>query len=134
MMIARTYMLPEEVINAHILLYAANTAELADWRQVVDLAERDETVCRKIVWIPDPDALEDSFEAFRARSFLATPWHASGITLNAPLDHSQGLAQRILTKAGLSIQAAERWVSSAQQLRDDPETLVEELVATREIL
>jgi hypothetical protein len=134
MMIARTYMFPEEVINSHILLYAANTAELADWRQVVDLAERDETVCRKIVWIPDPEALESSYEAFRARTFLATPWEASGIKLNAPLDHSQNLAQRVLTGAGLSIHAAEHWVSSVQQFKDDPDTLVEELVSTRGIL
>jgi hypothetical protein len=134
MMIARTYMLPEEVINSHILLYAAKTAELADWRQVVDLAERDETVCRKIIWIPDPDALEKSYEAFRSRTFLATPWQASGIKLNAPLDHSQNLAQRILTEAGLSTHAAEHWISSAQQFSDDPDTLVGELVSTRGIL
>ncbi|TAX29819.1 ABC-three component system middle component 1 [Rhizobium leguminosarum] len=127
MVIARSYMRPDEVINAHILLCAIATVPLDDWRQVVDLTERDERVCRKIVWVPNRDALKDSYDAFRARTFLATPWLTAGTMVNAPLDHNQGLAQRILVKNGLSPMAAERWVELSKQNRDDPDSLVAEL-------
>ena len=40
MVIARSYMRAEEVINAHLFLCAINTASSGDWRSVIDLAER----------------------------------------------------------------------------------------------
>ena len=126
MVISRSYMRPEEVINAHIMLCATATDPLQDWRQAVDLAERDERVCRKIVWIPDHDALEKSYENFRMRTFLATPWLAAGTVMNAPLDHNQDLAQRILVRSGLSRPAADRWVELAEQLKDEPDTMIAE--------
>lgn len=47
MVIARSYMVAEEVINAHIMLIALDPDPLKDWRRAFDLAERDETVCRR---------------------------------------------------------------------------------------
>lgn len=131
MVIARSYMRPEEVINAHIMLCATSTSELADWRQVVDFSERDETVCRKVIWIPQADALKASYAAFLARTFLATPWLAAETTLNAPLDRNRRLAQRTLIRHGLSEAAAERWVLLAEQYGGDPDTLVAQLAQTR---
>ncbi|RWL18072.1 ABC-three component system middle component 1 [Mesorhizobium sp.] len=131
MVIARSYMRPEEVINAHIMLCATATIELADWRQVVDMAERDETVCRKIVWIPEANALDESYAAFVARTFLATPWQAAGTTLNAPLDHNENLVQRVLVRHGLPRPVADRWVALAEQYGSDPDTLVTELMTAR---
>lgn len=133
MVIARSYMRPEEVINAHILLCATATDASEDWRQAVDLAERDERVCRKIIWIPDPENLTQSYENFRSRTFLATPWRTSGTVVNAPLDHNQGLAQRILAENGLSRSVADRWVELAEKLKDDPDALVAELDAARDL-
>lgn len=59
MVIARSYMRAEEVINAHIVLCVTATNSQVDWRGIIDLAERDETVCRKVVWMPDTDALDE---------------------------------------------------------------------------
>ena len=131
MVIARSYMRPEEVINAHIMLCATATNELSDWRQVVDMAERDEAVCRKIVWIPEVNAIDESYAAFVARTFLARPWQATGTTLNAPLDHNANLAQRVLVRHGLPRAVADRWVALANQYGSDPDTLVNELVTAR---
>ena len=132
MVIARSYMRAEEVINAHLILCAPNPSPEADWRNVVDLAERDETVCRKIIWIPDKGALDASYKEFVTRTFLAAPWREADESLNAPLDNNQGLAQRALVAHGLSNEVAEQWVSAVRRVKDDPESLVVELVSARE--
>jgi hypothetical protein len=132
MVIARSYMRAEEVINAHIMLCVTVTNPQADWRRIIDLAERDETVCRKIVWMPEADAVDESYQVFVARTFLAQPWRSLDTILNAPLDHNQGLAERILVKQGLSKATAARWVALAEAYKDDPDGLIPQLVAAQE--
>jgi hypothetical protein len=132
MVIARSYMRAEEVINAHIMLCVTATNPQVDWRRIIDLAERDETVCRKVVWMPEADAIDESYELFVARTFLAQPWRSLETVLDAPLDHNQGLAERILEKHGLSKAVAARWVALAETYRDDPDGLIPQLIAARE--
>ena len=132
MVIARTYMRSSEVINSHIVLCATSAPEVSDWRQVVDLAERDENICRKIVWIPKRDAIDASYQEFLARTFLATPWLNADVHLNAPLDQNEGIAQRILVRHGLTSEAAEEWVKLAQQFKGDADTLAYALVQSWE--
>ncbi|MDM0030077.1 ABC-three component system middle component 1 [Variovorax saccharolyticus] len=131
MVIARSYMRAEEVINAHIMLCATATDSQADWRGIIDLAERDETVCRKVIWMPNTDALDQSYGVFLARTFLAQPWRSLEAVLNAPLDHNQGLAHRILIKHGLSGPVANHWIELAETYRDDPDELILQMVAAR---
>jgi hypothetical protein len=131
MVIARSYMRAEEVINAHLMLCVSATNPQADWRGIIDLAERDETVCRKVIWMPDADAMDASYDMFLARTFLAQPWRSLEAVLNAPLDHNQGLAERNLVRHGLSDSAARRWVSLAETYKDDPDGLIPQLAAAR---
>lgn len=132
MIIARSYMRAEEVINAHIFLCAAVTAPGSDWRRMVDLAERDETVCRKVVWTPAEEDVEASYQQFLARTFLAIPWANTETVTDAPLDHNQGLAQRILTENGLEPGAAEQWVRLVSNFKDDADGLVHQFVEAME--
>jgi hypothetical protein len=132
MVIARSYMAAEEVINAHIMLIALESDPLQDWRRAVDLAERDETVCRKLIWIPNPDDLDQSYALFAARTFLATPWKSASSVQSAPLDRNQGLVLRTLEKHGLSQEAAARWIGLTNQIHDDPDNLVAALTTARE--
>lgn len=132
MVIARSYMRAEEVINAHLILCAANPSTAVDWRSVVDLAERDETVCRKLIWIPDKAALDDSYSEFVSRTFLAAPWRDAE-ERSAPLDNNQGLAQRLLVKHGLSAAVADQWIAIVQSMKQDPDAMVVELVKDWEI-
>lgn len=125
--IARSYMRPEEVINAHLMLCAVDPVPDEDWRNAVDFAERDESVCRKIIWIPDTAALDASYEVFLARTFMAAPWRRVDERLNAPLDNNQGLAQRVLMSRGLSDAEAARWVEVVGALRTDPDAMVASL-------
>jgi hypothetical protein len=132
MVIARSYMRAEEVINAHIMLCVTTTNAQADWRGIIDLAERDEAVCRKVIWLPDADAVDASDEFFLARTFLAQPWRSLEAVLTAPLDHNQGLAERILVRHGLSELAAKHWVALAETYKGDPDGLIPQLVDARE--
>ncbi|WP_281848689.1 hypothetical protein [Dyella sp. GSA-30] len=132
MVIARSYMTAEEVINAHIMLIALPPDPLRDWRAALDLAERDENVCRKLIWIPNPDDLDQSYALFVARTFLATPWKSAPSFQSAPLDRNQGLVLRTLEKHGLSQETAAQWVGLANQIHDDPDNLVAALTTSRE--
>ena len=131
MVIARSYMQPDEVINAHLFLYAVNATGRGDWRSVIDLAERDEAVCRKIVWLPEPANLDASFACFRARTFLSSPWTLTDERRDVALDSNQGLAQRILESHGLSETDATAWIDIVDRLREDPDTMVSELIAVK---
>lgn len=133
MVIARSYMTAEEVINAHIMLIALAPDPRQDWRRALDLAERDETVCRKLIWIPNPDDLDRSYALFAARTFLATPWKSASSLSDAPLDRNQGLVLRMLEKHGLSHETAARWVELANKIQDDPDNLVAALTTAREV-
>lgn len=132
MVIARSYMAAEEVINAHIMLVALAPDPRQDWRRALDLAERDETVCRKLVWTPNPDNLDQSYALFAARTFLATPWKNASSVQSAPLDRNHGLVLRTLEKHGLSQEAAAQWIGLASQIHEDPDNLVGALTTARE--
>jgi hypothetical protein len=132
MVVARSYMYEREVINAHLFLCATSPTPTGDWQRLVDLIERDETVCRKVVWIPKQTALQESFDGFLARTFLAMPWAEVKAVSDAPLDQTHELAERILERHGLRPETAQRWVLLSGQLIDDPESLVIELVQSRE--
>ena len=128
MVIARSYMGRDEVINAHIFLCAVGATQNTDWRNVIDLAERDEKVCRKVVWLPDSKELDASYEAFRARTFLAAPWNVVTEQMNARLDTNQSLAANMLTNAGLAETTVSTWIDIVNQSADDPDTMVVRLV------
>jgi hypothetical protein len=132
MVIARSYMDRTEVINAHIFLCAVNPSLDTDWRTVIDIAERDETVCRKVVWLPDPNRLDPSYAEFRARTFLAAPWEKAMERHDARLDQVQGLAATLLTEVGLPEAVAAAWIDIVDQAGEDLDAMVERLVRARE--
>jgi hypothetical protein len=125
-------MYEREVINAHLFLCATSPTPTGDWLRLVDLIERDETVCRKLVWISKQTAVRESFDVFLARTFLAMPWAHVKVVSDAQLDQTHELAQRLLEKHGLTKDVAQQWVSLTERLIDDPESLVAELVLSRE--
>lgn len=99
---------------------------------MVDLLERDETVCRKVVWIPQKTDVPGSFDTFLGRTFLAMPWANADFVSGAPLDETYELAERILEKHGLDKKVARQWVIKADLLKDDAKSLITELVQAGE--
>ena len=132
MIIARSFMYEREVINSHLFLCAASPTPTGEWQRLVHLVERDETVCRKIVWIPKETAMQESFDGFLTRTFMAIPWAHVEAVSGVPLDQTHGLAERILEKHGLEKKVAQRWITLTAKLMDDAESLVIELVQAKE--
>ncbi|NRF07158.1 MULTISPECIES: ABC-three component system middle component 1 [Agrobacterium] len=132
MVVARSFMLEREVINAHLFLCATSPTPSGDWKRLVDLLERDETVCRKVVWIPQKTDVPGSFDTFLGRTFLAMPWANADSVSGAPLDETYELAERILEKHGLDKKVARQWVIKADLLKDDAKSLITELVQAGE--
>jgi hypothetical protein len=46
------------------------------WVELASQIERDERVCRKLVWLPPQSSMENSVQTFLDRTFLARPWRA----------------------------------------------------------
>jgi hypothetical protein len=75
------------------------------WIELASLIERDERVCRKLVWLPPQSSMESSVQTFLNRTFLARPWR-----------FLEGLHQPRLDP----VAAIVRMLSSRDELRDTP--------------
>lgn len=133
MIIARSFLLSSEVVDAHIFFVTPEPSEETDWKQRIDHIERDQTVSRKLVWMPAAGALDASFDAFVQRTFLARPWIDAAQRSDAPLDQNEQLVETVLQEKGLSAKAAAAWVRLAKEQPDDPEQLIEQLVSELEL-
>lgn len=100
------------------------------WRAVAMEIERNERVCRKLVWLPPATSTQwpHSLDAFVQRSFLARPWKGLQPPEQEALDRMAHLF-RGLAQQGLAEPTAKRWLNLLTQDDIDREDLAEELVA-----
>ncbi|UBM09387.1 ABC-three component system middle component 1 [Cupriavidus metallidurans] len=127
MLLARSYMNKAEVINAHVFLVCEADIN-AQAMALIDTIERDEQVCRKLVWNPGTQPAS-AFEDFVERTFLAQPWRLANTVDDAPLDQNASLVSQVLQGQGLSAAAAQRWIELAESDLQDPQELIDLLVA-----
>ena len=69
--------------NIYIFLagpVGSGSPECTDWKDVAHTFERDERICRKLVWLPDadPSTWARGIDAFFDRTVLAQPWEVEG--------------------------------------------------------
>lgn len=127
--VARSYLSPSAALDLHVILLGPRGSEGVDrWRALALIAERDERVARKLVWLrpQDPAADERSFADFVKRSFLARPWVTDAIFSMAPLDN----VSRAAAHDEVSRDTAGEWIRLASDPELDPDLLVEQLVAS----
>jgi len=125
--VARSYLSPPAALDLHAILLGPRGSEGVDrWRALALIAERDERVARKLVWLRPLDARADeqSFGDFVKRSFLARPWLTDAIFSMAPLDN----VSRAATYGDIPRDTAGEWVRLASEPDIDPDLLVEKLV------
>ncbi|MEQ8286551.1 ABC-three component system middle component 1 [Thalassospira sp.] len=125
--IARSYMEASQVINTHLILRSTVVDEATDWHVLINLIERDEAVCRKLVWKAG-DKEEFSCAELISRTFLARPWRKNDMVNNAPLDHNQNLVERVLIGKGLPAKTAKQWIEYARKFNDEPLIMIPKLV------
>lgn len=127
--VARSYLSPPAALDLHAILLGPRGSEGVDrWRSLALIAERDERVARKLVWLRpmDAGADEQSFDDFVKRSFLARPWITDAIFSMAPLDN----VSRAAAYGDVPRDTAGEWIRAASGPEVDADQLVEELVSS----
>lgn len=127
--VARSCLSPAAALDLHVILLGPRGSEGVDrWKALALVAERDERVARKLVWLRPGDvrADEQSFADFSKRSFLARPWITGSIFSMAPLDN----VSRVAALGDVPRDTAGEWVRLASEPGLDPDLLVDRLVAS----
>lgn len=127
--VARSFLAPAAALDLNAIMIGPRGSEGDDrWKALALVAERDERVARKFVWLrpSEPGADEQSFEDFTKRSFLARPWNTNAVFSMASLDN----VNRALAFEGLHPGAAGEWIELASDPGTEPDVLVEQLVAS----
>lgn len=130
--VARSYLTSPGALDLHAILLGPRGSEGVDaWRTLALVAERDERVARKLVWLrpDDPEGDEASFADFTQRTFLARPWVTDAVFSMAPLDN----ISRAAAAGEVPRDTASAWIqliSSAEGGDDpDPDALVDGMIA-----
>lgn len=127
--VARSFLAPAAALDLNAIMIGPRGSEVDDrWKALARIAERDERVARKFVWLraSEPCADEQSFDDFTKRSFLARPWNTNAIFSMASLDN----VSRALAFEGLPSDTAGEWIELASDPGTEPDVLVEQLVAS----
>jgi hypothetical protein len=127
--VARSYLSPAAALDLHAILLGPRGSEGVDrWKALALIAERDERVARKLVWLRPRKASADeqSFADFAKRSFLARPWVTDAIFSMAPLDN----VSRAAAFDDLPRDTAGEWFRLASEPEIDPDSLVNQPVAS----
>jgi hypothetical protein len=127
--VARSYLSPAAALDLHAILLGPRGSEGVDrWKALALIAERDERVARKLVWLRPQEASADgqSFADFAKRSFLARPWITGAIFSMAPLDN----VSRAAAFNEVPRDTAGEWIRIASEPGIDPDSLVDQLVAS----
>lgn len=127
--VARSYLSPVAMLDLHAILVGPRGSEGVDrWKAIALIAERDERVARKLVWLRPSEASADaqSFADFARRSFLARPWVTSAVFSMAPLDN----VSRASASEAVPRDTAGEWAGLASEYGLDPDSLVDRLVTS----
>lgn len=126
-LVARSYLSPAAALDVHAILVGPRGSEGSDrWRALALVAERDERVARKLVWLRprESSADEQSFADFTRRSFLARPWVTDAVFSMAPLDNVGRAAASDVVPSN----TAGEWARLVGEHNGDPDALVDSLV------
>ncbi len=125
--LARSYLCPAAALDLHAILVGPRGSEGADrWKALALVAERDERVARKLVWLRPRESSADkqSFADFTRRSFLARPWVTDAVFSMAPLDNvGRAAASNVVPR-----DTAGEWTRLVSEHSGDPDALVDGLV------
>src|SRR5581483_3249415 len=112
------------------LVGPAGSEQQADWLIAAGFVERDERICRKLVWLPplDETGTVASVSRFLARTFLARPWEGEDGAPAQELDTGARLQRALEKEEGLAKDEAatfrQWWAILSEKIDDaDPEAL-----------
>jgi hypothetical protein len=113
--VARSWLLGRRELDLYLLFIGPGSSECdPKWRDIALRVERDERVCRKLVWLPGNDVAEGA-RAFVNRTFLARPWSAIGDGSQNELDSLAAirgaLCVRCEAEAHVPVETLDEWLT-----------------------
>lgn len=101
---------------------------MKEWREMAARIERDERVCRKLVWLPPTQVGEQkpSLDEFLSRTFLARPWKDAEGPSEGDIDRLSSLGER-LAGEDTPGEAVEEWLRILRSPPSDNYDLVQQL-------
>ncbi len=96
--IARTWLVAGYSDDMNLFLIGPPGSDCEkEWTNYSQVIERNDLVCRKLVWLPSKNESKWNTEIseFLERTFLATPWVTSGESKDVPLDSLADLTQTL---------------------------------------
>lgn len=101
---------------------------LESWRELAAEIERDDRVCRKLVWLPPASTgeLESSLNRFLSRTFLARPWSEAGAPGEHEIDRLRNLGSKLESDAATH-STVEEWLKILRASQGDSNDLVQQL-------
>ncbi|MBF0391211.1 MAG: hypothetical protein HQL38_00895 [Alphaproteobacteria bacterium] len=132
--VSRTWLHPEQADNLQVFLVGPLGSDASPfWRDRRSQIERDERICRKLMWLPpeEPVALSQSLDLFLARTFLVRPWTKGNSGLSSQLDSLSAIARTPL-KDGLPLALTKEWLDILNRAAEGGEELAAALCATLE--
>jgi hypothetical protein len=127
--IARSWLSAEtsEDLNLYLVGPSGSDARVP-WREIAAEIERDERVCRKLVWLPPATVAEqeDSLAHFLSRTFLARPWIETGAPGERDIDRLRNLGAK-LTSDDAPRATIEEWLRILRTPQSDSNDLVRQL-------
>lgn len=120
---ARTWLDGYRQENLYLMLVGpSGSCDTRQWNDFAYSVERDESVCRKLVWLPPKpgDEFVHSIKRFCCRTFLARPWRLG--EFEAELDPLQAL----IRQAGAKLPHA--WANLLQQGISPGSELADQLI------
>lgn len=96
--IARSWLPPETSEDLNLFFVGPDGSdEMKEWREIAARIERDERVCRKLVWLPPAEISDQqsSVNQFLTRTFLARPWKDAEGPSERDIDRLSSLGERL---------------------------------------
>jgi hypothetical protein len=129
--VAKSHMSPERSLDLQLWLVAPDGSDGdSAWIAIAAAIERDDRVCRKLVWLPPVgnEGRTETFSVFVSRTFLARPWAASQSNSFLQLDRLSSPAS-LAGDLGIQQSVLDRWFELAQDTDfNDGAELVDKLV------
>jgi hypothetical protein len=138
--VARSWMGDKEIDLCLILIGPPGSALQEKWQRFARSMDRDESVCRKLVWLPSvdesPATIRKEAERFIDRTFLAQPWVPRTDLIQHDLDALNVIYRELGTafseKTQLSGAVLKKWLRILEQ-PDESQQVAHELFQSSKV-
>ena len=127
--IVRSWLPSESSEDLNLFFVGPTGSDLKkEWREFAACIERDERVCRKLVWLPSANISdqESYMDQFINRTFLARPWSDVHAPSEGDIDRLSNLSEKLASEEA-SRETIDEWLNILRGSQRDNYDLVQQL-------